>query len=243
MVAAALSVRPVATNVPSAPSQIVRYGKMLRMKFVCLVSGVVCSATVLCASTAHAQNDRRFGFVIAYPTSVGVEWQAADRFTIRFDGSYRRSRLESNSTPTPFVPAFENVIRFPVYEIRSSTSSQGADVGVSVLIDVYRGDGLRLYLAPRAGVLISSTEVETTISGLTPPQLAALTVPANQETTSYSPSGGVAIGASHDVSPRFRIFGEAGVSYSRGDIDGGVLTDITQSSFSVRSGAGVVVLF
>lgn len=216
---------------------------MLRMKFVCLVSAAVCSATLLCASTAHAQSDRRFGFVIAYPTSVGFEWQAADRFAIRFDGSYRRSRLESNATPTPFVPAFENVIRFPVYEIRSSTSSQGADLGVSVLIDVHRGDGLRLYLAPRAGVLISSTEVETTISGLTPPQLAALTVPANRETTSYSPSGGLAVGASHDVSPRFRIFGEAGVDYSRGNLDGGLLTDLTQSSFSVRSGAGVVVLF
>ena len=211
------------------------------MKFVCLVIAAACS-TLLCASTAHAQNDRRFGFVIAYPTSVGLEWQAANRFAIRFDGSYRRSRIESDSTPTPVLPAFDNV-RFPVYEIRSSTSSQGADLGVSVLIDVYRGDGLRLYLAPRAGVLISSTELETTISGVTPPQLAALTVPANRETTSYSPSGGVAIGASHDVSPRFRLFGEAGVNYSRGDIDGGVLTDITQSTFSVRSGAGVVVLF
>ena len=212
------------------------------MKFVCLVIAAACS-TLLSASTAQAQNARRFGFVIAYPTSVGLEWQAANRLAIRFDGSYRHSSVESNSTPTPFVPAFESVIRFPVYEIRSSTSSQGADVGVSVLIDVYRGDGLRLYLAPRAGVLISSTEIETTISGLTPPQLAALTVPANRETTSYSPSGGVAIGASHDVSPRFRLFGEAGVSYSRGDIDGGVLTDITQSSFNVRSGVGVVVLF
>ena len=213
------------------------------MNHVCLAIAA-CSAIAVCASTAHAQNDRRFGFVIAYPTSAGVEWQAADRFAIRFDGSYRRSHLESNSTPAVFVPpGFENITRFPVYEIRTSTSNQGADLGVSLLINVHRGDDLRLYLAPRAGVAMSNTETETTISGLTPPQLAALTVPANRETTSYSPSGAVAFGASHDVSPRFRIFGEAGVSYSRGEIDGSPLTDLTQSSFAVRSGAGVVVLF
>ena len=213
------------------------------MKHLCLVIAA-CSAIAVCASTAHAQNDRRFGFVIAYPTSVGVEWQAANRFAIRFDGSYRRSHLESNSTPAVFVPpGFENITRFPVYEIRTSTSNQGADLGVSLLINVHRGDDLRLYLAPRVGVAMSNTETETTISGLTPPQLAALTVPANRETTSYSPSGAVAFGASHDVSPRFRIFGEAGVSYSRGNIDGSPLTDLTQSTFAVRSGAGVVVLF
>ncbi|MGH9218654.1 MAG: hypothetical protein ACRD1W_05105, partial [Vicinamibacterales bacterium] len=113
----------------------------------------------------------------------------------------------------------------------------------SLLLNVHRGDDLRLYLAPRVGVAMSNTETETTISGLTPAQLAVLTVPANRETTSYSPSGAVALGASHDVSPRVRIFGEAGVSYSRGTIDGSSLTDLTQSSFAVRSGAGVVVLF
>ena len=182
--------------------------------------------------------------MIAYPTSVGVQWQVADRLAIRFDGTYRHSTVESSSTPTP-LPALPNVIRIPipVFEVRSSTRNTGAELGVSVLFDLHRSDELRLYLAPRIGVLISSNEIETTITGLTPADLAAVTFPANRETTSSSPSGGVALGASHDISPRLRIFAEAGVTYTRGTLDGFALNDIKQSSFGLRSGVGAVVLF
>ena len=114
---------------------------------------------------------------------------------------------------------------------------------MSVLFDLHRSDELRLYLAPRLGVLISKSEIETIITGLSPADLAALTFPGNRESTSYAPSGGMAVGASHNISPRLRIFGEAGVNYSRGTIDSVVLTDITQSSFGLRSGVGAVVLF
>ena len=92
-------------------------------------------------------------------------------------------------------------------------------------------------------MLISKTEIETTITGLTPGDLAALTVPANRDTTSSTPTGGVAIGASHNLTPRLRIFGEAGVNYSRGDLEGIALNDITQTSFGLRSGVGAVIRF
>jgi hypothetical protein len=211
---------------------------------LCLVVAVACAAVVGSAPTAHAQNDRRFGFVIAYPTSVGVQWQALDRLAIRFDGTYRHSTVESSSTPTPFpIPVLPNVIRVPVFEVRSSTSNTGAELGVSVLVDLHRSDDLRLYLAPHIGVLIAKNETETTITGLSPGDLAALTFPANRETTTSTPSGGVAVGASHDISPRLRIFGEAGVNYSRGSLDGFALNDIKQTSFGLRSGVGAVVLF
>jgi opacity protein-like surface antigen len=211
---------------------------------LCLVVASACAALTLCAPTAHAQTDRRFGVVIAYPTSVGLEWQAADRLAVRFDGTYRRSTVESSSTPTPFpVPLLPNIIRVPVFEVRSSTSNMGAELGVSVLVDLHRSDELRLYLAPRIAVLMSKNETETTITGLSPADLAALTFPANRETTSSTPSGGVTLGASHDISPRLRIFGEAGVNYSRGTLDGFALNNIKQSSFGLRSGVGAVVLF
>ena len=135
------------------------------------------------------------------------------------------------------------MIRVPVFEIRSSTSNTGAELGVSILFDLHRSDELRLYIAPRFAVLISKTEIETTITGLTPGDLAALTVPANRDTTSTTPTGGVAIGVSHDLTPRLRIFGEAGVNYSRGDLDGIAVNDITQTSFGLRSGVGAVILF
>jgi hypothetical protein len=210
----------------------------------CLVVAAASAALALCAPTAHAQTDRRFGFVIAYPTSVGVQWQAADRLAIRFDGAYRHSTVESSSTPTPLpLPGLPSVIRIPVFEIRSSTTNTGAELGVSVLFDLHRSDELRLYVAPRIGVLITKSDIETTVTGLTPADLAALTFPANRESTSHTPIGGVALGASHNISPRFRIFGEAGVNYSRGTLDGIPLNDITQTSFGLRSGVGAVVLF
>ena len=213
------------------------------MKRLCLIVAAASAAFVLSTPTAHAQTERRCGFVIAYPASVGLEWQAADRLAVRFDGTYRHSSVESSSTPTPFPVGLPAVIRVPVFEIRSSTSNTGAELGVSILFDLHRSDELRLYIAPRFAVLISKTEIETTITGLTPGDLAALTVPANRGTTSSTPTGGVAIGASHDLTPRLRIFGEAGVNYSRGDLDGIAVNDITQTSFGLRSGVGAVILF
>ena len=213
------------------------------MKRLCLVVAAASAAMALTASPAFAQTDRRFGFVIAYPASVGFEWQALGHLAVRFDGTYRHSSIESSATPTPSIPGLPPVIRIPVFEVRSSTSSTGAELGVSLLIDLHRSDELRLYIAPRVGVLIADTEFETTITGLSPSDLAAFTFPANRDTTSSTPSGGVAIGASHDVSPRLRIFGEAGFTYSRGNVDGVPLNDVTQSSFGLRSGVGAVVLF
>lgn len=220
-----------------------RYVKMLHMKRLGFAVAAACAAIVLSAPTALAQTDRRFGFVIAYPASVGVEWQAVDRLAVRFDGTYRHSSIESSTTPTFTLPILPNVIRIPVFEVRTSTTNTGGELGVSLLFDLHRSDDLRLYIAPRLGVLISKTEMETTITGLSPSDLAAFTFPANRDTTSQTPVGGVAIGASHNVSPRLRIFGEAGFTYSRGNVDGVPLNDITQTSFGLRSGVGAVVLF
>ena len=219
---------------------------MLRMKRLCFALTAACAAVLLSAPTALAQSDRRFGFVIAYPASVGFEWQAADRLAVRFDGTYRHSSVESAAIPTPGIPSLPglpSVIRIPVFEVRSSTRNTGAELGVSVLFDLHRSDDLRLYIAPRFAVLISKSEIETTITGLGLSDLAALTFPANRESTSSTPTGGVSIGASHDLSPRLRIFGEAGFSYTRGDLEGSPLNNVTQSSFALRSGIGAVVLF
>jgi hypothetical protein len=205
-----------------------------------------CAAIVLSAPTAHAQTERRFGFVIGYPASLGFEWQAADRLAVRFDGTYRHSSIESSATPTralPAIPGLPGGIQIPVFEVRTSTTNTGAELGISLLFDLHRSDDLRLYIAPRVGVLISNTEMETAITGLSPSDLAAFTFPANLDTTSQTPVGGAAIGASHNVSPRLRIFGEAGFTYSRGNLDGVPLNDVTQSSFGLRSGLGAVVLF
>lgn len=211
---------------------------------LCLVITAAFAALAVTAPTAHAQTERRLGFVIGFPASVGLEWHAADRIAVRFDGTYRRASVESSATPTIPIPALPGLGRIPVFEVRSSTTNTGAELGVSLLFDLHRSDDLRVYVAPRVGVLISRTASETTITGLTPAELAALTVPANQEATSSTPTGGVGIGVSHNISPRLRVFGEAGLSYSSGDVAAiSTITEVSQNSFALRSGVGVVVLF
>ena len=211
---------------------------------LCVVIIAAFAALAINAAAAQAQTQRRLGFAIGFPASVGLEWQAADRIAVRFDGTYRRSSVESNATPTIPIPALPGLGRIPVFEVRSSTTNTGAELGASLLFDLHSSDDLRVYVAPRIGMLISRTEFETTISGLSPAELAALTVPANQEATSSTPTGGVAIGVSRNISPRLRVFGEAGLSYSSGDVAAiSTITEVSQNSFALRSGVGVVVLF
>ena len=207
----------------------------------CLVVTAACAALLVNVPTAQAQTERRFGVVIGFPT-VGVQWQAADRIAIRFDASYRRSTIESDAIPTPTRPGVPALIQLPVFQVRASSSNTGADLGVSVLFDIHRTDEVRLYLAPHAGVRISRSEFETTITGPRA-QLAALTIPANSDSTSYAPSGRLALGASHDVSARLRIFGEAAATYTRGNVDGLAFNDTRQSSLGIGGTVGVVVLF
>jgi opacity protein-like surface antigen len=212
---------------------------MQRLTFV----GIAAMLMTLTSSAASAQDDRRFGIVMAYPASVGVEWQAASNIAFRLDGDYSRLRNEATSEFefARIVPGLSAANRESV-RVTTIVRSRDLSLGFSVLVDLHRSDELRVYVAPRLGVSFVNTAYETEIDG-DPASLAALTVPANNDTSSTSPAGGVALGASHDVSGRLRVFGETGFSYARRNFTAGVSSDTRTSSFGLRAGVGVVILF
>jgi hypothetical protein len=212
---------------------------MQRLTFLCLV---VAAAIVAGATDAQAQSDRRFGVVMAYPASIGLQWQAAGNLAIRFDGNYRQTTAETTFEQDITVSIF-SIVRVPDFEISTASTTRNTDLGVSVLIDVHKSDLLRLYLAPRAGVVIERTEFETRVSGLSPADLAALTFPADEASTMYSPHAGIAFGAAHEIGSRFRVFGETGATYARGTIEGRTIGKASRSTFGLRGGVGAVLLF
>jgi opacity protein-like surface antigen len=204
---------------------------MQRLMFVVL-AGI---AIALSASPASAQDERKFGVVVAYPGSVGLEWQAARKVAIRLDGDYRQTSSEGTSE-------FEFSRFVPALSITTTVESRNTEFGVSLLFDLHRSDALRLYVAPRIAVNFDHSSFKTEFDG-DPALLAAVTVPADSDSSSTSPSGGVAVGASHDVSDRFRVFGETGVHYVRGTFGGLIGDDLENSAFGLRAGVGAVIRF
>lgn len=200
------------------------------------------AALVAGATDAQAQSDHRLGVVLAYPTSIGLQWQAAGNVAIRVDGDYQQSSAATTFKQDITVSGFP-IVRVPDFEITTESRTRSTDLGVSVLIDIHKSEQLRLYLAPRAGVVIAHNEFETQVSGLSAGDLAALTFPANEATTSYSPSAGVAFGAAHALGSRFRVFGETGLTYSRSTAEGQAISETTRSTFGLRGGVGAVLLF
>ena len=192
-------------------------------------------ALVVFAAPASAQDDRKFGVVVAYPASVGFQWQAARKIAIRFDADYNQTSNEGTSQ-------FDLTRFLPPISITTTTKSRTAEFGVSLLFDVHQGDAFRVYVAPRFAVTLDHSSFETEFGG-DPALLAAVTLPANRDSSSTSPGGGLAMGASHDLGDRFRVFGEAGFNYSSGTREGVIGDGITSSVFDVRGGVGAVIRF
>lgn len=195
-----------------------------------LVAAVLCGA----AGAADAQQPRRVGLVIGYPTSAGVLWHISDRVALRPDVTIDWHTSETTSTPTvalpPQVPSPQ--------EISTTTKGWTSSVGLSGLF--YLGppiDDLRFYLVPRAAYLWSSRETEGT------PDLLQLG-PYESDLSGFDVSG--AFGAQYSVHERFRIFGELGLEYSNQESDTGYTlsrSKLESSLFGLRSGVGIVLMF
>lgn len=178
------------------------------------------------------------GFVLAYPGSIGLEWQAASKVAIRVDGDYQRNSFDSTSQIGQGLAPFG----VPPIAITTTIASSDIGLGVSVLVDLHRSDELRLYLAPSIGVSFSRSTYETELNG-DPARLSSVSLPANTEVSDNAPRGGIAFGASRNLSDRFRVFGEGGFRYVRGSLQGFNSGDSESTSFGLRAGVGVVVLF
>ena len=208
---------------------------------------VCCSLLLGMVSVASAQTERKFGFVIGYPTVAGVQWQINDRFAIRGDAGFDWGTVE---TETPQL-AFSSMGLTPT--LNTSTTAfhhSTASVGVSALITVARRDQVRLYLAPRVAWNRQHSSVSTvgaTIAFPAGPVFGSVTTVLADRASSTTTNGlGVdgMFGANYRLGDRFEVFGEAGVSFtSPTSTNSSAGSSITSYIIGSRSDVGIVIRF
>jgi hypothetical protein len=221
----------------------------------------VCLCFVLAAS-AWAQDDRKVGLTIGYPSAAGVLWQVADRVAIRTDTFFSSSWTDTDSSR-----AGDEFLRFG--GASTSTSGHTFGVGVSVLVTVAKWERLRAYLAPRAAYGRSSNESEISFS-TSLPGIPTVIQPATFETKVTTQTYGASFGTQYGLGERFAAFGEVGVAYSSSRPSsggalvfgsggstspifggtGGVTSSISSllprprtNTLGIRSGVGVIFFF
>lgn len=208
----------------SNPSKVRAYtSTMIRNTIASLIIVLAVSAV------AHAQDQSRFGVVVAYPGSIGAEWHVSSRIAIRPDFVFSINSSDSSNT-----------VSSPVVALVSSSDARAIGVGVSALFYVKQWDALRMYVSPRFGYIRTTNNSTTTISlpGGSSQELR------NRNST-YVTSG--SLGGQYMLGRRFSVFGEAGVAYSdlSTSLEGGFTPQIETSGWSVasRAGVGVVIYF
>jgi hypothetical protein len=111
------------------------------------------------------------------------------------------------------------------------TSSDSLGLGASVLFYTAKWDNVSAYVAPRVAWSHGSAESRADVGGF------------NNESSadSYTYSG--SLGAQAWVGTRFSVFGEAGVSYTHGESETSLGTELKNKSFGLRSGVGAILYF
>lgn len=185
-------------------------------------------ATMATAAPAAAQPARRAGLTMGAPATAGVLWHISERVAIRPEVTVSRSSTESNTT-----------IVFPgnTQVLTTTSTGWGMTTGLSGLLYFPTTDRLRLYVAPRAAYIRSTSESESP-SGISMPE--AFATRSNGVTASGS------FGAQYGPHDRFGIFGELGVAYSRQTTKAGPSASRLESelrTFGLRSTAGVILYF
>ena len=213
-------------------------------------------AFVAVFASSSAAQDRKWGVLFGYPGSAGIQWDVAEKFAVRIDGHYDRNHttLTTGMADPPPRPSFtffdsnfttsQSIFIAAITE----TTTQSGSIAVSGLFALHARDQLKIYVAPRVGVRIVNlaTRTEWDVSGIPPPLLAAITLPANQERsqTNYSPDFSAKFGAAYRLGDRFAVFGETGVGYTSGTASStGSTLEIKQSSVGLRAGVGGILYF
>jgi len=217
---------------------------------ISLTIGVLLIALV---SRASAQDAGQIALVAAFPGSAGVQWQIADRWAVRVDGSYAYSKAVTDSGDASPVGTTTPPQVFPSLQLstHTETRSHTSTIGVSALITVHQRDSMRVYLAPRFSVGLSSLTAVTTSEfvnmppGVVLPGLNDLLGPRTLEESVRTPAGGASLGASTKIGDRLGVFGEVGVNYSRSDspIASSIPVDAVRTSVGTRAGVGVMLIF
>ena len=202
------------------------------------------------AAPARAQSEPRFGVTAAFPSSIGVQWQATDKFALRVDGSYTYSSTETSTNDDDIlrmIPGLPGTLPLPTFSIETRTESHlhATSLAVSGLFTIHQRDQFRLYIAPRVGVSWSqsATTSTTTVSGIVLPPPGSILPDRTAEFSTTSPMVGASFGASSRVGDRFGVFGELGFQYSKSDLGVDFFTERSAITVGTRASVGVIVLF
>ena len=180
----------------------------------------VCLAVVAATPrTAGAQDTRKTGIVIGFPTAVGILWHASDKVALRpefaVSGSSNDLTVNTTSGTTSGTTA-------------SHTTSWGFGFGMSALFYLHTDDKLRTYIVPRFAWTHSSSSSDlSAISG------------TNLDLTTDSYGGSGSFGAQYGLGNRFAVFGELGLEVAHHTTDRPLSS--TGNSWGTRAGVGVVL--
>ena len=205
---------------------------------------LVCAAALVSALPAAAQ-ERRFGVLVGYPASVGVQWDVFDRFGVRVDGTYNRQTFETTIDYSRALPP-PGSRRLP----RTTTSTfDYASLGVSALFTVQPANPVKLYVASGVGVVretrptpIASISLYfVSEDGVVMGDERNVGVAPETE-TEYRLDLSARFGASYRLGDRFSVFGETGVGYDRGPLSEPD-SRLTVTSLGLRASVGGILYF
>lgn len=190
---------------------------------------VVFVMVAVCASPAAAQDERRWGLLFAYPGSVGVQWDASDKFALRLDADYVQTTFTSEISL--------GLVGSSIRTTRTTTTTLGITrLGISTPFTVHSRDSLKLYVAPRVAISIERSSSTSEEDGMP--------ADSDDETeTQYDQEYGGVFGALYRLGDRFGVFGETGFQVSRftSTSSRGLLS--TQTTFGLRAGVGGILYF
>jgi hypothetical protein len=190
-------------------------------------------------SVASAQTVNRWGLVMGFPASAGLQWQMNDRLTLRSDAAFDWGSVEQVSVSSSVF-----INGAPVSSTTRTTDFEHSTIslGVSGLITVARREQLRLYVAPRIGWrrLHSTFSSESDVTG-------AVTIPGLDQSSATTTNGlelAGTFGANYRLGDRFSIFGETGIGFTSPTSSSSSRSDsVTSYIIGSRAGVGAVVHF
>jgi hypothetical protein len=189
------------------------------------VFAIMAAALACLPSGADAQEKGKIGAFMGYP-SLGLLWHATEKVAVRPEISFSTGSGETTAT-------------------KNDSSAIGA--GATVLFYMAKRDSAAMYIAPRFAYTHSSTETQSdlilpgVVIDLTGSQ-SALTFESNSNSWQFSGS----FGAQYWFGSRFSVFGEAGLAYTNGSVEGGSSLSTSKSdshSFGTRSSVAAVFYF
>lgn len=190
---------------------------------------------VLVGSAAFAQERGRVGLSTGYPPNIGVLWHITERVAIRPGVSFRHTSLDPSGNSFSLSGSGSSITS------TSSSESTVAGVRVDALFTLGTWDNVRAYVAPGYEYgRTSSRTVTTTVSTgpFAPPNSRTET----REIHGHDHEAIGTFGARYVPHPRFGVFGEVGVSYSKSQTTF-FETPSKARTWGTTTGAGVIFYF